>query len=87
MGASSFQVFPLSVLHPSTIEYLREYFADRKDLEAFEQHVNEQMAAYEETERKVRVPASRALSLWRIRGKTRGFLARAHQTMRDSSWW
>lgn len=35
------------------IELLEAYFAERKDLEAFEAQVNEQMAAYEETEEKV----------------------------------
>ena len=35
------------------LEYLRKYFADRKDLDTFETYTNEQMAAYEETEQKV----------------------------------
>lgn len=33
--------------------YLKEYFADRKDIDKFEQYINDQMAAYEESEQRV----------------------------------
>lgn len=34
-------------------DYIKEYFADRKDLNAFRDQVIQQMAAYEEVEAKV----------------------------------
>ena len=35
------------------VEYLKKYFAERRDRDTFEAHVNEQMEAYEQAEQEV----------------------------------
>lgn len=46
-------IFKLSISSDCLVEYVKEYFSERFDLESFRQRVTEQLAAYEEVEKKV----------------------------------